>query len=75
MICEGQIIMLYTLNLYCAKCQLYLSKTGGEKKEFMFKINMVILFKDTTKYTKWDSLLKVSTLQNYQTWYCQYILF
>ena len=36
----GQITTLYTLNLYCAVCQLYLSKTGirqsggGEPKLF-----------------------------------------
>ena len=29
----SQIIMLYTLNLYSAACQLYLSKTGREKKD------------------------------------------
>ena len=27
----SQVIMLYTLNLYSAVCQLYLNKTGGEK--------------------------------------------
>ena len=27
----SQIIMLYTLNLYSAVCQLYLSKTGRKK--------------------------------------------
>ena len=25
----GQIIMLYTLNLYSVVCQLYVNKTGG----------------------------------------------
>ena len=58
MICEGQIIMLYTLNLYCAICQLYLSKTGGEKKEFMFKINMVILFQGYNKVHKMTLFIK-----------------
>ena len=28
---ESQIIMLYTLNLYSALCQLYLNKTGRKK--------------------------------------------
>ena len=32
MICISQIIMLYTLKLYRTICQLYLSKTGREKK-------------------------------------------
>ena len=27
----SQIIMLYTLNLYSAECQLYLNKTGRKK--------------------------------------------
>ena len=27
----SQIIMLYTLNLYSAVCQLYLNKTGRKK--------------------------------------------
>ena len=26
----GQIIMLYTLNVYSAACELYLNKTGGK---------------------------------------------
>ena len=29
----SQIIMQYTLNLYCAICQLYLSKTGRKKSD------------------------------------------
>ena len=49
---EAQIIMLYTLNLYCAICQLYFSKTGGYKRECMFKINMVILFQGYNKVHK-----------------------
>ena len=28
MMCVGQIIMLYMLNLYSVVCQLYLNKTG-----------------------------------------------
>ena len=68
----SQINMLYTLNLYSAVCQLYLNKTGGEKKESMFKINVVIL---SQGHNKTLSLIKESILQNYQTWYCQYILF
>ena len=28
----SQFIMLYTLNLYIAVCQLYLNKTGREKE-------------------------------------------
>ena len=28
MMCVSQMIMLFTLNLYCAVCQLYLNKTG-----------------------------------------------
>ena len=31
----NQIIMLYTLNLYSAVCQLYLNKTG--RKKFLLK--------------------------------------
>ena len=31
----SQIIMLYTLNLYSAVCQLHLNKTG--RKKFLFK--------------------------------------
>ena len=33
MIHVSQIIMLYTLNLYNALCQLYLNKTGKRKKK------------------------------------------
>ena len=29
----SQIIMLYTLNLYSAVCQLYLKKTGRKQKQ------------------------------------------
>ena len=32
----SQIIMLCTLNLYGAVCQLYLNKTGGKKAVFLF---------------------------------------
>ena len=52
MIYKAQIIILYTLNLYCAICQLYSSKTGGDKKESMFNINMVILFQGYNKVHK-----------------------
>ena len=31
MLYKSQIIMLYTLNLYSAACQLYLNETGEEK--------------------------------------------
>ena len=47
-----QIIMLYTLNLYWAIYQLYSIKTGGDKKECMFNINMVILFQGCNKVHK-----------------------
>ena len=33
MMCISQIIMLYTLNLYSAVCQLYLNKIGRKKFE------------------------------------------
>ena len=35
----SQIIMLYTLNLYRAICQLYLNKTGRKKKLYMLLIS------------------------------------
>ena len=31
MMCVSQMIMLFTLNLYCAVCQLYLNKTGEKR--------------------------------------------
>ena len=31
MMCIDKIIMLYTLNLYSAVCQLYVNKTGRER--------------------------------------------
>ena len=34
----SQIIMLYTLNLCSAVCQLYLNKTGGKKKRKKVRI-------------------------------------
>ena len=33
----SKIIMLFTLNLYSAICQLYLNKTGREKIKIYFK--------------------------------------
>ena len=33
MIYASQIILLYTLNLYSAVCQLYLSETGRKKSQ------------------------------------------
>ena len=59
MIYKAQIIILYTLNLYCAICQLYSSKTGGDKKESMFNINMVILFQGYNKVHKKALFIKV----------------
>ena len=35
MVYVSQIIMLYTLNLYSAECQLYLNKTRRKKKEYL----------------------------------------
>ena len=33
--CISQIIMLYTLNLYSAKCQLHFNKTGRKKNTLL----------------------------------------
>ena len=33
MMYESSMIMLYTLNLYSAACQLYVSKTGRKKEQ------------------------------------------
>ena len=38
MMYEGQIIMLYTVNVYSAVCQLYLNKTV-RKKECMITMS------------------------------------
>ena len=35
-----QIIMLYTLNLFNAVCQLYLNKTGRKKNTFQLTVNL-----------------------------------
>ena len=35
MMCVGPIMMLYTLNLHSAVCQLYINKTRGEKREYL----------------------------------------
>ena len=35
----SQIIMLYTLNLYSAVCQLYVSKAGRRKKNSFHKLS------------------------------------
>ena len=42
----SHIIMLYTLNLTCAVCQLYLNKTRRKKKEMRKTLLRELLNKD-----------------------------
>ena len=38
----SQIIMLYTVNLYNAVCQLYLNKIGRKKKNIKYKCYSIL---------------------------------
>ena len=47
-----QIIMLYTLNLYSAVCQIYLNKTGRKIKE----TQITRISKWVSKITRWKEI-------------------
>ena len=56
MVHASQIIMLYTLNLYCATCQLYLNqsgKTGKEKENNLIKKQIKILKNTQNSSKEW----------------------
>ena len=57
MIYLSQIIMLYTLNLYSAVCQIYLNKTG-RKKTYIYIKNT----KDNQQTIQWNVNSIMTTL-------------
>lgn len=45
MVDENRIIMLYTLNLHTALCQLCLNKTGRKKKKNYLSLKAIVYLK------------------------------